>query len=218
MVIELVGPAAAGKTSLLAALGGSRAGLRAGLRVPRHHHVLTAIGLAPTLLALHLPCDGLHWKTMKRITYLGTLHRLVREPAWLGAGTVILDEGAVYMLARLQVYGADRIRSRAYPRWWLEAIQGWARTLDLIVWLDAPDPVLRHRLRERRQTHPAKHLSDEAVSSFLACYRDAYWRVISTLTALEGPRVLTIRTDEASVEDVVGRVVAEMRAIDGVGQ
>jgi hypothetical protein len=217
MVVELVGPAAAGKTSLIAALAGSRPGLRAGLRVPRHRHLVTALGLAPTFLALHLPYDGLLRKAMKRITYLSTLHHLLHEPAFVRAGTVILDEGAVYMLARLQVHGADRIRSRAYLRWWHGAIEAWARTLDLVVWLDAPDPVLRERLRGRAQSHPAKHVSDDAVSSFLACYRDAYWRVIAALTATDGTRVLTVRTDHESVDDIVSRVVAEMRRMDTEG-
>jgi hypothetical protein len=216
LVVELVGPAAAGKTSLIAALGAGQPGLRAGLRVPRHRHLATALAHAPTILALHQPYDGLRWNAMNRMTYMRSLHRLLLEPAAARAGTVILDEGAVYMLARLQVHGADRIRSGAYQSWWHGAIEDWTRTLDLIVWLDAPDPVLRERLRGRGQPHPAKHLPDEAVSSFMARYRDAYWRVITALTAVRGPGVLAVRTDEESVSDIAGRIVTTMRTMGGV--
>ncbi|HEX6614691.1 MAG TPA: hypothetical protein VF046_00155 [Gemmatimonadales bacterium] len=217
LVVELAGPAAAGKTSLLLALGGGDRQLHAGLRVPRHMHIATALSLAPTFLALHRPYGGLLRKEMKRITYLGSLSRLLQDGRPTQDGAVILDEGAVYMLARLQVFGADRIRSAAYARWWRGAIEAWARMLDLIVWLDAPDPILRARLRGRRQPHPAKALPDDGIDRFIATYRESYRRVVRALVEARGPEVLVIRTDRESVAQIARRIEARVRELEATG-
>jgi predicted ATPase len=214
LVVELAGPAAAGKTSLLLALGEVDGTLRTGLRVPRQRHLATALTLAPTFVALHRPYRGLLWKEMKRITYLGSLYELLRERSGASAGTVLLDEGAVYMLARLEVLGAQGIRSAAYAAWWRAAIEAWSSTLDLIVWLDAPDPVLRDRLRRRAQSHPVKGLPDDAIDRFIASYRDSYRHVIRSLMEARGPRLLTVRTDQEDVECIARRLAAEVRDME----
>jgi hypothetical protein len=214
LIVELAGPAAVGKTAVIHALGAGDRRLRAGLRVPRRRHVATAFALAPTFLALHRPYPGLLWKEMKRITWLGTLHRLLRERRAAPGDAILLDEGAVYMLARLEVHGAGRIRSDAYARWRQEAIDTWAAMLDLVVWLDAPDSVLRERLRRREQPHPVKHLPDGDIDRFLSSYREAYRRVIHALAEADGPRVVAVRTDREDAEHVAGRVTAELRDLE----
>ena len=114
-VVELVGTAGAGKTSLLEALANSGVTIRAGFRLRKHWHVLPAFALVPTFVALHRPFRGVLWKEMKRITYLATLrHRLQEQRK--GSRPVVLDEGPVYMLARLRVLGGNPTeRSRIRP-------------------------------------------------------------------------------------------------------
>ena len=214
-VIELVGPAAVGKTSLLLALNGSDGRLQSGPRLPKHRHVRSVVSLAPTFAGLHRPFRGLLWKEMKRMTYLSTLLRLLKEPRFNGASALMLDEGAVYMFARLLVFGEERIRSRAFQRWWSEASEQWAHALDVVVWLDAPDTVLIQRLRTRNQPHPVKALSDEAIVRFISSYRAAYDRVIDSLTLSGGPRVIRVRTDEESLGQTTKRIAAELQCIEG---
>jgi hypothetical protein len=214
-VVELVGPAAVGKTSLLLALNGSDGRLRSGPRLPKHRHLRSAVSLAPTFAGLHRPFRGLLWKEMKRMTYLTTLLRLLKEPRFDGAGALVLDEGAVYMFARLLVFGEERIRSRAFQRWWSEASEQWAGALDLLVCLDAPDAILIQRLRTRNQPHPVKAFSDEAIARFISSYRAAYERVIASLTVSGGPRVIRVRTDEESLGQTTRRIAAELRCIEG---
>jgi hypothetical protein len=210
LVVELAGPAAAGKSSLLVALAQSDTTLTLGPHLPRYRHVATALHLAPTFFALHRPLRGSLWKEMKRITYLGTLQSILEEPTSQRGGGVVLDEGAVYMLARLRVYGGERIRGDAFERWWRSAIDRWANILDIIVWLDAPDPVLIHRLRARQQDHTVKGLSDDAIRGFIGSYRAAYDRVIGALAAANGPTVLTVRSDQESMSHTVQRALARM--------
>ncbi|MEO6055332.1 MAG: AAA family ATPase [Gemmatimonadales bacterium] len=214
-VVELVGPAASGKTSLLVEVAGREPEVEAGLRIPRHRHVAPALALAPIFLALHRPYRGLMRKEMKRITYLSALHRVLQERKAARARPVILDEGAVYMLARLLVLGGDRVRGAAFEHWWQSAIQRWAATLDLIVWLDAPDAVLRERLRARRQSHLVKQSSDEAIDKFMATYRAAYQRVMGALTEAHGPRVLTVRTDQEPVAHIAQRLLTQLGRSEG---
>lgn len=216
LVIELVGPAAVGKTSVVEALGAEGRLRRTGMRVPRYRHLTTALALAPTFLALHRPYRGMLWKEMKRITYLGSLLRLLRERSAWAAGSVVLDEGAVYMLARLEVLGGERTRSTGYARWRRAAIEAWAQTLDLIVWLDAPDAVLSARLRERAQEHPVKRLPDDAVQRFLADYRRSYRRLIQAFETARGPEVLTVRSDREGPRCIARRLSAVVRTMEGI--
>lgn len=211
LTVELVGPAAAGKSSLLLALTREHRMWQAGLRPPRYRHLATAVSLAPTFLALHRPYRGLLWKEMKRITYLRTLQRVLEDPGSRRSRTVILDEGAVYMMARLLVFGGETVRSAAFDRWWRDAIERWARALDILVWLDAPDPILIQRLRSRGQPHPVKGLSDAAIGRFITTYRAAYDRVLGGLAAAHGPALVAVHTDQESLDQAARRVAGEIQ-------
>jgi predicted ATPase len=213
LVVELVGPAAAGKTSVLHALRMRDDGLVVvGCRPSRRQHVASAIGLAPIFLALHLPFRGLLWKEMKRIAYVRTYQRLLEARASAHPGAVVLDEGPIYMLARLLVFGGDKLQSTVFASWWRDAIAQWARLLDIVVWLDAPDATLIHRLRTRRQPHPVSALSEEAIARFMSSYREAYDIVVADLTAVQPARVLVFRTHQDSVTRIADRVASEIRA------
>jgi hypothetical protein len=181
------------------------------VRPPKYRHVGAAISLAPTFLRMHLACRTLLWKEMKRITYLSTLQRLLTDASLSRGGSVVLDEGAVYMLARLRVMGQERVDGVAFEGWRGRALEEWSRILDLVVWLDAPDAVLIHRLRTRSQAHPMKAMSDEAIGSFLSAYREAYASVITELRASGRPAILSIRTDQQPVDQVADRVAGAMR-------
>lgn len=217
-VVELVGVAGAGKTSLLRAIGQRDTTLLAGLRPPRRRHLAHIVPLLPTFLGLHWPYRGLHWKEMKRILYLRTLEDLLQAELPRRPHTVVLDEGPIYILARLRVYGGERIRTPSFDRWWRRALQRWARAVDVVVWLDAPDAVLTQRLRTRNQAHRLRGLSDEVVGSFLALYREAYETVVGSFAAVSGLQVLKVRTDGESVGQIAARVTAELQAREDGGQ
>jgi hypothetical protein len=150
---------------------------------------------------------------MKRITYLRTVYGMLHAELPGRPHAVILDEGPVYMLARLRVYGAERIRTAAFERWWRGTVAQWARTVDLIVWLDAPDTILLQRSRSRAQVHQLQRLSDVRAQQFLASYRQAYETVVSALTELSGPAVLRVRSDHQGVEATRDQVLSELRLI-----
>jgi thymidylate kinase len=150
---------------------------------------------------------------MKRITYLRTVYGMLHGGLPGRPHAVILDEGPVYMLARLRVYGAERIRTAAFERWWRGTVAQWARTVDLIVWLDAPDTILLQRSRTRAQVHQLQRLSEARAQQFLASYREAYETVVRALTELGGPTVLRVRSDQQSLEAIRDQTLGELTRI-----
>lgn len=207
-IVELVGPAGVGKTTLLRALGRRDPSLRAGMRLPKYLHAPTTIALLPTYLALHWPPRRLLLPEMKRVTYLQTLWRaLDRAPAGVHRG-IVLDEGPVYFHARALVYGGRRVRSPGFERWWRGSVQAWVGVLDGVVWLDAPDAVLAARIQRRSsEGQPGAHSAGSAAPYRLAAYRRAYERVLADLAAAGGPSVMRIDTSRCDVEEIVKRVL-----------
>jgi shikimate kinase len=222
-VVELVGPAGSGKSSVLRALARRDHGLLPGLRLRKHRHVRTAVTLLPTYVALHWPPRGLLWPEMKRVTYLGTLWRTLEREANGAYRTILLDEGPVYYHARALVYGGRRVIGHGFERWWRRSLQAWAAALDAVVWLDAPDPVLTARIRSRPPSRPVdfrvRDLPDSAVAQILSNFRRAYERVLADLNVAGGPRVVRIDTARDSVEAIVDRLLAdELPSTNGGGR
>ena len=207
LILELVGPAGAGKSTLLKALGARDKRIRAGLYIPRSNYIKQALLLLPTFMRIHRPYRGILWKEMKRILYLKALCQLLEQEATKGYTAIILDEGPVYMLSRLQVFGGDAIRAVSFEKWWQSAIHQWANIVDTIVWLDAEDPVLAHRIRTRNQPSPVKDTTDSSIYKFSARYRAAFGQVISQLTAGDGPGVIKFVTDAQSMEQIADRIL-----------
>lgn len=206
LILELVGPAGAGKSTLLKLLGERDKRIRTGLCIPRSRYIKQALLLLPTFLHIHRPYQGILRKEMKRILYLKVLSQLIEQEAAKGYKAIILDEGPVYMLSRLQVFGGQAIQSLSFEKWWRSAINQWANTVDTIVWLDAEDPVLAHRIRTRNQPSPVKDTTDSSIYKFSARYRAAFGQVISQLTASGGPEVIKFVTDRQSIEQIADRI------------
>lgn len=214
VVVELAGLAGAGKSTLALALARLDPSIRARPRVPERSYLASVPALVPTFVGLHWPFRGVLTKEMKRMLRVETLHRLVRETT--RGGTLLFDEGPVYMLSRILMFGADNIRSRAFERWWRAAIAEWATTLDVIIWLDAPDDVLAARLHTRAQWHPLQGAHDAAVSAFFKSYRAAFGRVVSELrTPGRGAQVWNIATDAGSADRTAHAIFDRLRARRG---
>jgi predicted ATPase len=215
MIAELVGPAGAGKSILTERLSREPGALRASIwKLPRAQWVISAIRSLPTLVALCISTRSLPWEDLRHIIRLGALHRVLQRQRAAGARLVLLDEGPVFALAWLQVYGQDRLRHAAMAAWWRDTAREWARALDTIVLLDAPDPVLAGRMRGRAQAHSMKQKSDADIARFSAAYRTAFERVVAALrTAEEGHvRIVTLHSDGESVDHVAARLLKLLEA------
>ncbi len=211
LVIELAGLAGAGKSAIAAGLAHLDPGLRVRPHVSGADYLASAAPLLPTFVSLHWPFRGLLSKEMKRILRLGALHRVAQRSEQYRA--LVFDEGPVYMLARILVYGGENIRTRGFARWWRRAVAQWAATLDVVVWLDAPDAVLAERIHTRPQWHHVQGAGTEALTAFLRVYRTAFTRVITELTTCRGPELWTVGTERGPIDLKTRELLARLDAL-----
>lgn len=207
-IAELVGAAGTGKSALSLALARRPEVMRASVwKLPRRWWLYNAVRSLPTLLGLCLRSGALPWADMRYMIRLRTLHHLLTRRAASRVPFVVLDEGPVFALAWLQLFGDPSVgEADAMARWRRQVIREWAHTVDAVVLLDAPDTVLAGRIRTRDQPHRVKGGSDTEISRFTTAYRQAFNEVIAALTAENGVRVVELESDGEGVDRTVDRL------------
>lgn len=208
--VELVGPAGAGKSSI----GGELAARHAGRVAPGSLWGLPRLGLLRHACAL-LPAGARGVAphrphavaaALLHLARVRTLHGLVRVHPPTGP-LRLLDEGPVFGLAWLRMQHAGLVHGGPLEAAWRDAAARWAHTLDAILWLDAPDAVLAHRIRERPKPHAMKGASTGDVAAFAASFRAALDAVIAAMGA-DAPRLLRISTARDSPQTAAARIAA----------
>jgi len=207
LVVELVGPAGVGKTTLLQMLSQRDKTIKANFNISKNRYARGTLPLLSTLVSLHQPYKGLLWKEMKRILYLQVLRQMLRQELTKNHSAIVLDEGPVYMLSRMRVLNPNVLGSLSFKKWWHAAIKEWASTLDVIIWLDAQDSTLIRRIRTRNQPYPISDMSDSSARKFIALYRSAFQCVIAELTIPSGPAVFRFITDQDTTEQIADKIL-----------
>ena len=224
-IVALVGPAGAGKTTLFQALGQRSECILLGFPpfarnlVASPFYVRQALLLMPTLVHLHRNKNNSRSLTRREIALMAILNgwpRLLRQEMEKHDKVVVLDQGPVIMMVQLHMLGPESLRSRIADKWWKSVYRQWATSLDIVVYLDASDTHLLHRIRTRGDCHAMKDKPVLKVFDFLAHYRMAYEQVLSFLTAkTTGPMVLRFDTARESVDSIVTRLLSEFGLTDG---
>jgi thymidylate kinase len=208
VVVELVGPAGAGKTTLAQGVSAVDPSVRAGLSLwglPRPKLLEAALPLVPTFLAsAFLPSRRLQWGEMAQMIRLGALRRVVRDEARKHR-VILLDEGPVFALSWLDVFFA-RNGDRAVS-WRRRAIADWASLLDVVVFIDASDSTLAQRIRTRDKNHMVKDASDAEIYGFAAGFRKAFDRVIAEISKAGHLVVDALRTDRGAQNENAERLM-----------
>jgi deoxyadenosine/deoxycytidine kinase len=214
LVAEVVGPAGAGKTTLVEALRRRDPGIAIDVPVHRIEQVPLA---AETLVRfgpafLREPGRG-RWFTpgeIRSMAYLDAWRRRVVEARSSQQTAIVFDHGPIFRLVTLRWFGPEITRSAVYRRWWERMLERWTRTLDLVICLDAPSEVLARRIHLRLRDHVVKGKSEDEVYRFLARYREGFEQLISAMQIEPGPRILRFDTEQESVERVIEAVCAVM--------
>jgi hypothetical protein len=202
-VVECVGPAGAGKTSLINTLRQRDPTLRAPIRISHPRYcapaALQAMCLMPVLIRDLSRASAYAWSDTRYLLELNTLRGAVESACRREARPLLLDEGPVYVLARGIAFRSPS-KNIALDAAWTRGIRRWGRILDVIIWLDAPDDVLADRIRSRRKAHRVKDIADAELRAFLEKYRRAYEWVIDQFAAAERTRLFKFDTSELAIE------------------
>lgn len=212
MIVELVGPAGAGKSSLALGVSEADSTVRAGLTLwglPRARLLESALALMPTLLRAGVGRSRLRAGEWAQMVRLGALRRVVGSEARKHR-IIILDEGPVFALSWLDVFFA-RSGERVPAAWRQRVVADWATLLDVVVFIDASDLTLAHRIRTRPKPHMVKDRPDAEIFGFSAGFRRAFERAISELKRAGHVVVEALSTEEDPLERSALRLMAALK-------
>lgn len=134
------------------------------------------------------------------------LHVLGQQGSKNGLVT-LLDHGPIYRLAFLREFGPAITTSQVYKRWWAGLHDQWIATLDMIIWLDAPDAILLERIRARDQRHTIKEQSEQEACEELARYRTSFEQTIAEPVTDHQVTLHRFDTYQESAEQITSSVL-----------
>lgn len=120
---------------------------------------------------------------------------------------LIIDQGPVFLITSLYCFGPSWMRRPKTEEFWREVFVKWAKTLDMIVLLDASNECLYQRIISRSKSHIMKDKDAAAVYEFLDRWRAGYNEVLEKLTMQSPcPRLYRIDSEKVPI-DRISRLV-----------
>ena len=216
LIIELVGPAGAGKTTLSRVLTHRNPMIQIGsdieLRKTRYIPLIlrNTVALLPKFLKSIRNSRRFTWEEIKYLIYLAGWPEVLRQEAADGVTAILLDHGPVFKLATLNEFGPEILKTHQFANWWDRMFKQWASTLDMVIWLDAPDAILDERINSRDQRHSVKGKSESEVVHFLARYRTSYEETLAKLRIAGATRLLQFDTSRTPIEQVADAILSAL--------
>ncbi len=217
-LVEIIGPAGAGKTTLCTIL--SHSGNRILLsNFPDVRKLSDApffishgFRLIPAIIDFPRYCDRrLNRREFAWLTILNGWSNILQRKLKKNNSVILLDQGPIYLLTEVIEFGPKYLRKKkAAKPLWNDLYSRWADVLDMVVWLDAADADLTERIRSRHKGHPVKDRSVETTFEFLVGYRRAYDRTIARLSAIHPElKILWFDTSYTSPQEIADQLLLE---------
>lgn len=211
LVVEIIGPAGVGKTTLLRALSQRHKKIQPDFHPSKMRQfpsfISNTFSLLPTYLRQYRHSRWFNWRETRSMAYLKAgLHLLEQQASNHGMVTV-LDHGPIYRLAFLRALGPEITTSQLYNRWWTSLLSQWTATIDIVIWLDAPDAILLERIRARDRWHTIKEKCEQEAYEFLTHYRTFLEQIIAESVADGQVTLLRFDTNQESVEQMVDKIL-----------
>lgn len=214
LIMELVGPAGAGKTTLSRTLRRRSPAIQIGSEIELQKlkyapvFLRNFISLLPIFLRQLRYGQSFTWDEIKYLVYLKGWHKVLMQEAGSGDAAILLDHGPVFKLATLHEFGPEKLMADGSEKWWDKIFRQWASTLDVVIWLDAPDSVLEKRINSRDQRHLVKGKTKTEVVHFLARYRASYEVTLAKLKLDVGPLLLQFDTSQTSIDQIADEILS----------
>jgi thymidylate kinase len=218
MIVELVGPAGAGKTTLSRVLRQRDEKILIGpdIELRKARHIPVFVRNIPFSMPIFLhqcrPSRRFTWEELKYIAYLNGWPHLLKQTAPGQGEVILLDHGPVFRLATLFEFGPENLKCECFEPWWNRSYEQWAFTLDMIVWLDTSDAILTDRINARNQRHAMKGKLSLEAQQFLARYRLSYAHILTKLKTYKDLTILQFDTDKKSVGQITDEILTVCRS------
>ena len=208
-LVELAGPAGAGKSTVFRALVARDATIegRPSLRKREHVGVLAGeiLAVARTLLRDRAYLPRVTPEQVRMMAYLQALPRILERADPTTSRTFALDQGPIYLLTRRS------LTNERLAAWRRRVVRKWAPLLDIVVWLDAPDALLVERINARDKRHRLQGSAEGPALEALAQSRAVYERVLGELEAGR-PSWVVLRFDTSvrSADEIADEVLTAL--------
>ena len=221
-IIELVGPPGSGKTTLTKIFEQRNTDLevtifpyfREASQIP--FFAKSLVSFSPTLLHLYKNSRGqtLTKREIALMTILNKWNDVLVERSLRRGKTIVLEEGAICLLAKLSAFGSEVLKNEVSARWWRDMYQKWAQTIALVIQLDAPIPNLLKRIRSRESQYEIGTMSDEQAIEYLTRIQKSQEIVLSHLvTESDSLRLYRCSTVERSPEQIYTEVAGLLNSV-----
>lgn len=225
-IIELVGPAAAGKTTFCKYICDKSNNFSA-LSPPSLSRTLSIdclldnlsvikqiFFILPILYRLYKIKNTQRFLNISEISFLSILtgwHTVIRKNKKSYGKILIIDQGPIYMLSHLLIFGPDYIKNRYVIKYFESVYRNWANTLDMIIYFDTSDNYLIDRIRRRIKWHVEKDKDESEIVNFLALYRKTYKYLLSIFTEYQNSlEFLRFDTQLESLDSIVNSLLKEL--------
>jgi thymidylate kinase len=210
-VIELAGPAGAGKSTLVKALARRLDAAESTIwGLPVLPLLVNGVRLLPRFGPLWLHARSPLWHETRHVVRLQTLYGALEQNAATGNRALIFDEGPVFALAWLRGFGHETMRQQPSAEWWRVAIRDWSSVIDTILVLDAPDEVLARRIRSRPLDHEVKAFPDHEIARWMARFRESLDWVLNEMALHGSPMVIRVSSEEGASEHMAEKLADEL--------
>lgn len=210
MLIEIVGVAGSGKTTLRELLHEMNPQIDLVLPPPKIFYLIPVMKIFskwfPIYLWHHKQSRWFSWHEIKLICYLEYWLPYLRRYSVERDMVIILDPGSIYWLTALKWLGPNLVKTPRFETWWEEMRLKWLNAIDFIVWLDAPTSLLLERVLERNEWHESKMLDGEEATRRFNIYRRGYKELVSQYSMKKNDCTLVFQTDKTPATEIFQQV------------
>lgn len=212
LVVEILGPAGAGKSTLARALSERDNNFLADIPLSRKDKipffVSNTILMLPPYVRNYRHSNWFDWREARSMAYLKAALHALEKKSPDNEMVTLLDHGPIYRLTFLREFGPEITTSNTFERWWTRLLNEWIDALDMVIWLDAPNDVLLKRIRNREQIHTIKQKSETEAYEYLDSYRNSFEQLIAESGADNQMTLIRFDTHQESVAQIADEVLS----------